>query len=723
MESLICTVYNEEKSIQDLLESILHQSQLPPEVIIVDAMSTDSTWNILKNYKKAFGQMKIAYRLLQKAGNRSTCRNYAISQARYNHILVTDAGCILDKDWVRNITKPFKKNPAVDVVSGFYIPAYPPSRNAAETVFQHCLAAYTSVMHDKFERLTAEEFLPSSRSIAFKKSAWADVKGYPENLDTAEDLMFARSLRETGMKFELSRNAIVYWPQKKSLSSAFVQFFRYARGDGQALHFRPQTPLIFARYAIGLALLISAIIYQSPLLVFSIIALLCAYALWSVRKNYGYVRSLKAIFLLPTLQVVSDIATLTGMSVGMFQHPVFSNVIIQLIGRGFTAGIGFLTTFLLARYLGPQEFGTFSFIFAISTAVFMFADLGLDAYITRETAQKVEKKALGAIFSLRVYIAGALSMLLVGTLLFSGYSADIKRGILIASVSSIALLLSNTLWSVLKGQLKYKIVVAAQVLTALIILSLFWFGLLQKRTLNYFLIIHAVGYLSGLLFSSACWDRPYSQIKLVSKQLGSLLIRFWPFIGIYLFATAYFKIDMLLLGFFFSPQHSPAVGYYSLAYKPFEIAIVIGGYFTQTLLPYFTSSKNQLQQKSRNVFRNVTFFIALCAFVGLYILAPLYIQIIGGSEYMSALAPLRILALAAAVTVLSGYYASSLLADHKEKAILWVSIVAFCVNIAVNSVLIPQYSYIAASWTTVLTQCIVLVGYIVINARNNAQAN
>lgn len=723
MESLICTVYNEENSIQDLLDSILQQSTLPSEVIIVDAMSNDNTWEILLKYTSAFKSKKISYRLLQKSGNRSTCRNFAILHARSSTILVTDAGCTLDVNWVQNITKPLSKNSTVDVVSGYYMPTYSPSKNIVETVFQRCLSAYTSVMPDKFKWLSAKEFLPSSRSIAFKKSAWAAVKGYPENLDTAEDLLFARNLRDAGMNYELARDAIVYWPQKKSLSSAFVQFFKYARGDGQALYFRPQTPLIFARYAIGLALLVVAILYRSQFVGFGIIGLLCSYSIWSIWKNYRYIRSPMAFFILPALQVTADIATLTGITVGMLHHPVFRNVSIQLVGRFFTAGIGFLTTALLARYLGPQQFGIFSFIFAVSAGIFMFADLGLDAYLTRSAALKMEKKVVGAIFSLRIFIIGVLSMILIVTLLFSEYSIDIKRGILITSISSIALLLSNTVWAVFKGKLKYRVVVAAQVLTAVIILILFWFGLFQKLSLNYFIIIHAVGYLCGLLFSLACWDRPNLQIKLISRHIASLLIEMWPFIGIYLFATAYFKVDMLILGYFFSPQHSPAVGYYSLAYKPFEIAIVIGGYFTQTLLPYFSAEKNMSQKKHRVIFRNMTFLIALIVFIGLYILAPLYINIIGGSEYVSALSPLRILAFGAAITILSGYYASSLLSDHKEKAIFWVSIIAFCVNIIANSILIPTYSYIAASWTTVITQCIVLFGYLYVNTQKNAQTN
>ena len=44
-----------------------------------------------------------------------------------------------------------------------------------------------------------ETFLPSGRSIAFKKSAWKEVGGYPENLYTGEDTLFDLKLKEKGL--------------------------------------------------------------------------------------------------------------------------------------------------------------------------------------------------------------------------------------------------------------------------------------------------------------------------------------------------------------------------------------------------------------------------------------------------------------------------------------------------------------------------------------------
>jgi glycosyltransferase involved in cell wall biosynthesis len=374
MESLICTVYNEEETIKSLLDSILRQTHLPDEVIFVDAQSTDSTFAMLQSYATHFKQKKVQYKLFQLSGNRSKGRNYAIEQAKGDIILVTDAGCVLDTNWVRNLIKAFTKG--VSVVSGYYLPTAPPLKNKRDpikkdSIFQRSLAAYTSTMPDILAKLGSSNFLPSSRSIAFKKSAWAEVKGYPENLRTSEDLTFARNLKENGAVFALAAEAVVYWPQKSSFIQAFKQFFNYAFGDGQAFYFRQTTPYLYGRYVFGIALLILSVIFHAPLIAAICIGLICAYILWSIHKNYQYVAHWQAFFILPALQIISDIAVLSGMTLGIITHPVLKNTSLQLFGRLLTAGIGLLTTAMLARYLGPRSFGEYSFIFSISTAVFL----------------------------------------------------------------------------------------------------------------------------------------------------------------------------------------------------------------------------------------------------------------------------------------------------------------------------------------------------------------
>ncbi len=300
--TVILTVKNEEKSLALFLDSVIKQTKKPDEIVVVDGGSGDNTPRILDSYKYKIKNLRV----IIKSGNRSVGRNTAIKNSIHEIIAVTDAGCVLDKHWLEKIVKPFE-NEQVSVVSGFYKPL-------TKGVFEKCLSTYTCVMED---RLDIDNFLPSSRSVAFRKSAWKEVKGYPENLDTCEDLMFDKKLQAEGFKFYTQKSAFVWWPQRKNILQAAKQFFIYARGDGKARYFRNTTPLLFGRYIFGFALLGFIIFSKNYFIFYILYSIFLLYILWSIQKNYRYVNHWKAFFCLPLLQFVSDICVISGTIIGV----------------------------------------------------------------------------------------------------------------------------------------------------------------------------------------------------------------------------------------------------------------------------------------------------------------------------------------------------------------------------------------------------------------------
>jgi glycosyltransferase involved in cell wall biosynthesis len=224
--TLICTVKNEEKTITAWLDSLLKQSRLPNEVIIVDGGSNDKTVDIIQDFIKNHKELNIKLFVVPGA-NIAKGRNIAIKNASYEIIASTDAGCILHPYWLEKIIKPFEKYSNIDVVSGVYLPWY-------ENEFEE-IASY--LIFPDIQKLDVDKFLPSSRSVAFRKRAWEEVGGYPEWLDTAEDTLFDIKLKKAGKSFYLEKNAIVYWKVREDLRKIFKQFYNYAKGDGFVLLF------------------------------------------------------------------------------------------------------------------------------------------------------------------------------------------------------------------------------------------------------------------------------------------------------------------------------------------------------------------------------------------------------------------------------------------------------------------------------------------------------
>lgn len=303
--TFICTVLNEEESIEKLLNSLKTQTICPDEVIIVDGGSSDKTVAQLKaqsirQTQDKSSKLNVPLRILVKQGNRAVGRNFAIKNAKHEIILCSDAGCELDKRWIEHMTSSFKQN--IDVVSGYY-------KGIASSILQQCLIPYVLIMPD---RVDEKNFLPATRSMGFTKSIWKQIGGFPEKYSDNEDYVFANKLKNVNAAMIFNKKAIVYWYPPNSLQKTFYMFFRFARGDIEARILRPKVILIFLRYIGGFYL---GIVYP-PVLLF----LVCLYVVWAIKKNYRYIKHPLAFFYLPFLQVLSDIAVISGSIIGWYNR-------------------------------------------------------------------------------------------------------------------------------------------------------------------------------------------------------------------------------------------------------------------------------------------------------------------------------------------------------------------------------------------------------------------
>lgn len=309
--SICITTTNEEGTIGPLLDSLLSQSKKPDQIIIVDGGSKDQTVEIIRHYQKKDSKIK----LLTEKCSRARGRNLACEVARSEIIAMTDAGCIADAEWLKNITAPFEKTDA-DVVAGFY-------KMTGDAPLQKAESVYLGVRPGKFD----VNFLPSTRSIAYKKEVWERVGGFPENLrGAAEDTIFNYKLIKSGAKFSRMKNALVEWGMPTSITNFQFKIYNYAKGDAKSkIWLFPGKGLtshnikalfVVLRYLAGLIFLILSFKYTalSPIL----IILILAYLVWSYRKIFLEFGKVRVALWGPVLQITSDIAVMRGLIEGIF---------------------------------------------------------------------------------------------------------------------------------------------------------------------------------------------------------------------------------------------------------------------------------------------------------------------------------------------------------------------------------------------------------------------
>ena len=309
--AVVVTVLNEVATIADLLESLAAQTRPPDEVIIADGGSTDGTLDVLAAYD---GPLPL--RVIHVPGaNISEGRNVAIQATRASIIACTDAGVRLSSTWLEHLLAPWERtgdNPPA--VAGFFLPA-------PQTTFELALAATTLPLR---EEIVPERFLPSSRSVAFRRETWERVGGYPEWLRYSEDIVFDLRVRSLVGDFVWAPEAVVFFRPRTTLRAYFRQYRNYAFGDGQADLWRLRHLIRYTTYLLVLPLLILGGWLVHPVLWGGIALGVVVYARrpwWRLRRVGGDFtpgqRWMAALWV-PVLRAVGDIAKMVGYPQGLW---------------------------------------------------------------------------------------------------------------------------------------------------------------------------------------------------------------------------------------------------------------------------------------------------------------------------------------------------------------------------------------------------------------------
>ena len=306
--SVIVPVRNEENSIRELLDALLSQSYPPHEIVITDGGSVDNTPSIIQHYidRRAPVRMIRSGPALPGRG-----RNLAAAAASCEWLAFIDAGVRPERDWLEKLQHQTVERPQADVIYGSYEPV-------TDTLFKECAAiSYVPPPQE------IEGVIIRPRSIAsalVKKSVWQAVGGFPEQLRSAEDLLFMQKIEDQGFVLAYAPEARVHWQVQSGVWGTFKRFVVYAENNMSAGLWRRWQARIFFRYALLLATALPAFVIGWRWLAVTLLLwliMLAARALLSVKRNSRsypatWSRQLVRLVVLVPLIAVIDAAALVG---------------------------------------------------------------------------------------------------------------------------------------------------------------------------------------------------------------------------------------------------------------------------------------------------------------------------------------------------------------------------------------------------------------------------
>lgn len=393
----------------------------------------------------------------------------------------------------------------------------------------------------------------------------------------------------------------------------------------------------------------------------------------------------------------------------------------SLVLKAINAGLGFATTVVLARMLGPDSLGVYAFAMAAIMVIGLPCKAGVPQLVTRETAKGQASKDWSTVkgvwrWGTGVVIAISVLLMVVGVLagaLFPGYLAteqglSMAWGFLMIPLMGLALVRAAALRGLghtVQGQLPE---LAIKPLAFLALLSTVWLWKSNGPMPAFYAIaleVTATG-IAFMVGAVLLWRaRPRAlmdaEAGYESRAWLATLIPMAMINAMHLINT---QVDILLIGFF---MEGPDTGHYKVAAQT-SLIVAFGLQATKMVVEpqfsrlYHMGEMEKLQRVARAASRlNLT--IAGVVLLLLLVWGKDFLVIAFGSLFVAAYTPMLILSVArmAGASIGSSGHLLIMSGHHKQYARFWI--LAAVLNVIGNLVLIPLIGTTGAALSTAIT--------------------
>lgn len=392
---------------------------------------------------------------------------------------------------------------------------------------------------------------------------------------------------------------------------------------------------------------------------------------------------------------------------------VLANTLIQGGGRIVILFLGLIAISLITRTLGVANYGVYTTVTIFLSFFLSISDWGIPTILARDLVQKPEgsRSLLHTVLVGRLLLAipTVLLAVLIGWLAYPT-STDTQLGIAILSLTLIFNGIIGILVALYQSRQQMVFPTIAELTSRLVTLGLIIFAALSGRGLMFILMTALLGSIAqaALLMILARRDIDlrgafdmgrFTRIFRDSVPMGLAVI----------LNSLYFKIDALMLSLL---KPIVDVGIYGASYKVLELVLMFPSLFGMALFPIL-SLHAAVHDRLRDTMQRAYDFVIILGLAiagGGIALAPQIIDIIGGSAFVAAAEPLRVLIASVAITSINVISGLSIVAINRQKDALWINVSGLVLNIVLNLIFIPQYSYMAAAWTTLFSEVYVMAG-------------
>jgi len=383
--------------------------------------------------------------------------------------------------------------------------------------------------------------------------------------------------------------------------------------------------------------------------------------------------------------------------------------------------------FSLFRYLGPFGSGQYQFVLSYVLIFSIIVDFGIQQFVTKQIAEKPEetKTYFQNFFTFEIVAAFALYCLLLAIAYLRHYDSVVFRAIAVAGLGMVANALTYPFLAVMAAFQDLKKVALINFLNSLVNITVIFAAIIFHR---YIVFLAGVQVTFGIL--DLVLYRIFVKKHLPNPEVFKALFRFdfhliknilkhgWPFALLVGFSAIYNRIDVVLIS---ALKGYTQTGYYTAAYKIFDLLGFFPSSVSYALFPFFASlmAKKALLEvrESLEKYLRLMLAAALPMAVGGMLLSARLIALVAGPGYAVAAPVLAILIWAPAILFIYIPVNSLVISQLTKKAVM-ITGANVIINTAGNLILIPHFGIKAAAVMTLVSESLQGIFYFYFVRRN-----
>ncbi len=369
---------------------------------------------------------------------------------------------------------------------------------------------------------------------------------------------------------------------------------------------------------------------------------------------------------------------------------------------------GILVGIWVARYLGPEQFGVFSYVLAFTSIFGGIAKLGLDGIFVRELIHqpKMHNTYMGTAFWLKVSGAVLLVLLMACVVPFTSNDATtnlyifiIAGGLFFQSFEVVEFYFQSQVLAKLISICKVIQLIFSSIIKVCLVLiqaDLFWFVFVTSLDMFSLAFSYFIAYrIKGNAIFFKCFD-----VEIAKKLLKDS----WMLVFSSLVVMIYMRIDQIMIKEMLGDYE---VGIYSAAVKLSEAFYFIPVLLTASVFPAIINARKEsaaLYQKRMQRLYAFLIWLAIIVALPMTLLSERLIMLLYGEAYLPAGQVLMIHIWAAIFVFIGVAFSKYLLAENLQRIAFQRTLIGAIANVCLNFILIPKYGLQGAAIATLLAQ-------------------